>query len=413
MGSQAQRKGASVQGGIGQGSNSVQVREFNERVILTLLRRLGQASKADLARHARLTQNTAGQIVRELEGQRLIRTDGKRTGARGQPATILRLDPEGAYAIGVKIGRRSLDALLVDFGGHVLERRRLERPFPMPAEAFAFVAESVAGLRRLVGRGASGRLAGLGVAIPYNLGSWQRELDIPLAAYRRWNEIDIAQELEAVTGLPTFCENDGTAAAVAELFHGYGRSLDDFLYLFVGAAIGGGVIMGGDYRRGVHANAGDVGLMPTLPSRLPTAPRPAGPYDIVLTRASLNALIRHLRGNGIAIEGRDELEPLLEQPHPLVAEWLEDAVDALVLPVLSAVRVLDVDAVVLDGNLPRALLDDLIGRLQARLADASPESRDPPRLHRGSIGREAPAIGAAILPLHLNFSPGRNARPGG
>ena len=106
-------------GASGQGSNSVQVRHYNERVILTLLRRLGEASKADLARHARLTSNTAGQIVRELEEQRLVRADGKRTGARGQPATILRLDPTGAYSIGFKLGRRSMDAMLVDFGGHV------------------------------------------------------------------------------------------------------------------------------------------------------------------------------------------------------------------------------------------------------------------------------------------------------
>jgi predicted ArsR family transcriptional regulator len=93
-------------GASGQGSNSVQVRQYNERVILTLLRRLGEASKADLARHARLTNNTAGQIVRDLEEQRLVRTDGKRAGARGQPATILRLDPHGAYSIGFKLGRR-------------------------------------------------------------------------------------------------------------------------------------------------------------------------------------------------------------------------------------------------------------------------------------------------------------------
>src|SRR5215203_2347192 len=93
-------------GSSGQGSNSVQVRQYNERVILTLLRRLGEASKADLARHARLTNNTAGQIVRDLEEQHLVRTDGKRTGARGQPATILRLDPDGAYSIGFKLGRR-------------------------------------------------------------------------------------------------------------------------------------------------------------------------------------------------------------------------------------------------------------------------------------------------------------------
>src|SRR5215204_5864623 len=72
MGRTRLRNGAS-----GQGSNSVQVRQYNERVILTLLRRLGEASKADLARHARLTNNTAGQIVRDLEEQHLVRTDGK------------------------------------------------------------------------------------------------------------------------------------------------------------------------------------------------------------------------------------------------------------------------------------------------------------------------------------------------
>ncbi|HEX6012150.1 MAG TPA: ROK family transcriptional regulator [Geminicoccaceae bacterium] len=391
-----------------QGSNSIQVRQFNERVILSLLRRLGQASKADLARHANLTGNTAGVIVHELEAAGLIRSEGKRLGGRGQPATLLTLRPEGAYSLGVKIGRRSLDALLVDFGGRVIERQRREREFALPEEATAFVAESVSSLRRLAGGQASARLAGLGVAVPYNLGSWQRELDIPLAAYRRWNEIDVRLELEVATGLNVFCENDGTAAAVAELFQGHGRTLDDFLYVFVGAAIGGGVILAGDYRRGVSANAGDIGLMPTTPSRLPTAPRPRGPWDILLTRASVNALIRHLRGSGLRVDSREELDALLEQHPPQVREWLDDAADALVLPILSAVRAIDVAVVVLDGTLPGQILDELTRRLEALLAVASPEAREPPRLLRGSVGREAPAIGAAILPLHLNYSPSRD-----
>ena len=392
----------------GQGSNSVQVRQYNERVILTLLRRLGEASKADLARHARLTNNTAGQIVRELEEQRLVRVGGKRIGRRGQPATILRLNPEGAYSIGFKLGRRSLDALLVDFAGRVIERRRLERAFPMPDEAVAFACESVAGLRRLVEGEAGTRLAGLGVAMPYNLGSWQRELDIPQTAYRVWNEFDLREALARGTGLDVFCENDGTAAAVAELFHGQDRSLDDFLYLFVGAALGGGVVLSGDYRRGVNANAGDIGLMPTGPSGLGVAPPGDGRPEIALTRASVNSLIRHLRDTGAAVETRDQLEELIETGHPAVTAWLDDAAAALVVPVLSAVRVLDVQAVVVDGTLPRPALDQLIARLAIGLAEASPESREPPRLVRGTVGREAPAIGAAILPLHLNFSSGRD-----
>lgn len=53
----------------GQGSNSAVLRGYNERVILAALRRLGEASKAEPARHAGLTQNATGQIVRELERQ--------------------------------------------------------------------------------------------------------------------------------------------------------------------------------------------------------------------------------------------------------------------------------------------------------------------------------------------------------
>ena len=115
---------------LGQGSNSVQVRHGNERVILTLLRRLGTAAKADLARHANLTANTVGQIVQGLETAGLVRSDGKRHGERGQPATLLCLDPQGACSIGVKAGRRSLDTILVDFTGRVLAQRHRECPFP-------------------------------------------------------------------------------------------------------------------------------------------------------------------------------------------------------------------------------------------------------------------------------------------
>ena len=395
-------------GASGQGSNSVQVRHYNERVILTLLRRLGEASKADLARHARLTNNTAGQIVRDLEQQHLVRVGGKRSGGRGQPATILRLNPEGAYSIGFKLGRRSLDALLVDFGGHVIERRRLERAFPMPEEAVEFASESVAGLRRLIDAPTAPRLAGLGVAMPYNLGSWQRELDIPLAAYRRWNEFDLGAALAAATGLEVFVENDGTAAAVAELFQGQDRSREDYLYVFIGAALGGGVVLGGGYHRGVHANAGDLGLMPTTPSRLATAPRPDGRPEIALTRGSVNALIRHLRALGETVDTREQLEALLAAAHPGVAEWLDDAADALVIPVLSAVRVLDVAGGVLGGPPPPPIPHQVIAQPGALLARAPPESREPPRIVRGTVGRDAPAIGAAILPLHLSFSSSRD-----
>jgi hypothetical protein len=66
-----------------------------------------------------------------------------------------------------------------------------------------------------------------------------------------------------------------------------------------------------------------------------------------------------------------------------------------------------VAAVVLDGDLPGALIEDLGRRLRLAMAHAAPEDRQAPELRLGTVGREAAALGAAILPLHLNFSPNR------
>lgn len=387
----------------GQGSNSAMVRQFNERVILTALRRLGEASKADLARHVNLTQNAAGQIVKNLEQQQLVRTTGKRTGLRGQPATLLQLDPEGAYSIGIKLGRRTIDSLLVNFAGEVLRAHQHEAALPLPDVALRIVRDDIASLRRSLTPEQRLRLAGVGLAVPHNLGSWRRELDIPEATCLAWDSFDFAGRLRAVIDLPVFVENDGTAVAVAELFQGHGRTLDDFVVIYIAGAIGGGVVLDGKFRRGRTGNAGDIGLMPVPPSLLASAPAQARPSEILLTRASITGLIRHLRHCGVPVgTGREFEAAIAEHPGP-VGEWLKDCAAALVNPLLTIASLLDLQAIVIDGNLPRPLIDRLVDRLRVLLAAYAPEARTPPELRIGTIGRNAAAIGAATLPLHCSF----------
>ncbi|MBV8573755.1 MAG: hypothetical protein JOZ58_01770 [Acetobacteraceae bacterium] len=59
----------------------------------------------------------------------------------------------------------------------------------------------------------------------------------------------------------------------------------------------------------------------------------------------------------------------------------------------------------IDSTLPRDLVGRLIARLEELLAANAPESRDPPPLRTGMTGPNAPALGAAILPLHSHYSP--------
>ncbi|MDB5732659.1 MAG: N-acylmannosamine kinase [Variovorax sp.] len=391
--------------GPGRGTNSVNLRLYNERTLLQRLRRAGEASKADLARWAQLTNTAVGSIVQSLEEARLIEPAGRRQeGQRGQPAGLYRINPGGAYGIGVRLDRTSIETVLIDLGGAILAREAHELLLPHPDKALALVRKDVARMLTTLDAAQRRRLTGIGLAQPYNLGSWLRELDLR-ADFRIWDEIDFGALLSQAVGQPVFKENDGNAAAIAELFFGVGREENDFLYVFIGAALGAGVVIGGEGLRGSTGNAADLGLMPVPPSRLASAPVSDRRWDILLSRASLNSLVRHLRHHGVHVQGHAELEACVRAGRSEVREWLDDCVDALVPSLRASLAVLDVPAVVIDCDIDGGLVAQLIERVEAGLRAIAPEARQTPRLLHGTFHTDAGAIGAASLPMFFNFSP--------
>jgi len=396
------------------GSNSVQLRRYNERIVLQILRRVQKASKADLARAAKLTNAAVGAIIQSLAQDGLIEEIGKHHGGgRGQPATLLRLAPRGAFGFGVRIDRTNLETVLVDFEGKLIGRSTHDIILPAPEAALELIRKDLENLMSLLSEQERRRVTGVGLAQPFNLGAWLHELGLPEANFKLWDDFDMAAAMEDATGLPVFRENDGTAATVAEVFYGHGRQRDDFLYLFIGPAIGGGLCIGGDVIRGAAGNAGDVAMIPVPPSTLSTAPKPKKAWDLLLTRASLVALDRHLEPDTFPSNGRLDLQAAFDRDDPLAAEWLDDCVAALTPAISTALALLDVPLVIIDGDLNGAFCERLASDLQTALAEAAPEARSTPELLFGSFGQDAGAIGAASLPMFFNFSPRASILTGG
>ena len=391
---------------IGRGSNSANLRLYHERLLLQALRRSQPTAKADLARQANLTSTAVGSIIASLDEAGLIEHIGRRLeGQRGQPASLIRLNPRGAFGIGVRIDRTSIETVLVNFSGDVLSRSVLDRVLPQPDEVLKILQRDIQNMLALLTPGERQRLTGVGLAQPFHLGSWARELGLSAERFRAWDEIDFSAELSKLMCLPVFSENDGNAAAIAELFYGCGRQCHDFVYVFLGSAVGGGIAIDGDCLRGGSGNAGDIGIMPVPPSRLASAPLPTGQWDILLSRASLNALARHLRYSGESIQNRFDLNACIQRKLPPVDEWINDCVEALAPALHATLCVVDVPTIVLDADVDSGLLDTLLERLQAAMTATVPEARSVPTLVRGSFGSDAGAIGAATLPMFFNFSP--------
>jgi predicted NBD/HSP70 family sugar kinase len=378
---------------------------YNERRVLQVLRRMGEASKADLARQTNLTNTSVGIIVSSLHRKQLLKISRKRlSGQRGQPPTLYQLETAGSFSIGVRVDRNWIQTILIDFEGTVLSRLSHESILPKPEMALEIILKDVNALLDMLSENQRRRLSGIGLAYPYNLESWLNELSLPYEQFSCWNEFDLAEHIEDAISIPVYCENDVTAASIAELFYGVGRDRDDFLYVFIGPAIGGGIVINGESVRGPMGNAGDIGLMPVPPSTLISAPQPKGEWDILLNRASINTLIRHLRACGRDVHSFSDVNFLVDRQDSAVHEWMEDCVAALTPVLWSGVALLNSPVVVIGSDLGKEFIQQLLTKLEQKLASSAPEARNPPQLLSGSFGSDAEAIGAANLPFFYHFS---------
>ena len=379
------------------GSNQVGMRQYNERVVLQAIRVRGALPKADLARLTHLSTQAVSGIVNGLLEDGLVKKEARLRGRIGQPSVPIALDPHGAFTLGVKVGRRSLDVLAVDFLGQVGARESLEYEFPDAKVIFPAIRKRVDAVLRKLGPHAR-RVVGMGVAAPLWIGGWGEFLGAPVGIMDAWTRIDIASRIQSMTSLPVEFAKDTTAACAAELVMGRGRELRNFLYLFIGTFIGGGLVLDGRLHLGPHGNAGAVGSLPLPPIGDGRPPQ-------LLHRASGLLLEQALRKEGVPATAAHDERALGRSLWPLTSRWLDETGPALAHTIASAAAVLDLEAVVIDGSMDRQVMAEVIARTERVLDRYDWEGITRPRVMMGSVGADARALGGAILPLYRHFAP--------
>jgi predicted NBD/HSP70 family sugar kinase len=381
-------------------------RLFRERVVLTELRRLRQASKTDIANGTRFALQTVVDIVNRLEEEGLVRKIGRRLGRVGQPSILYGINPDGVFGLGLSVRRSKCDLVVVDFEGRIRERLARDHDLPHFEVVRAFLADGVA---EMSGRPDwRGRICGLGVALSHDL--WYQPLrqGLPDEIVTPWRDKDVAAEFHAAIGLPVFVENDTRVAAVAEYLLGEGQDFDKFLHVVIGPHISGALVLGGSLETGAHGRAGTLGAIPVGPSRLAHA-RDDASANRLGTRASLAGLMRHLGLHGFTIRAVAELPEVLDQARGLVQEWLDDCVEALVEGLTACFAVIDVEAVIIDSELPQFLVMEIVEKLGRRMAAADADHVVVPQLRLSRLGADGALIGGAILPINAHFFPTREA----
>jgi predicted NBD/HSP70 family sugar kinase len=380
------------------GANQAGVRLYNERLLLSLVRRFGPLSKIEVARLTGLSVQSTSAIMNRLQADGLLKREAPLRGRVGQPTIPMSLDPEGAYSFGLKIGRRSCDLVLIDFRGAIRQRTHRGYLFPTPAMILDFVSDSVPILADSLSAAQKQRIAGLGVAAPFQLWNWEAEIGAPPGSMDAWRYFDAESEIGAVCAYPTTLCNDATAACAAEFFFGRSWRYRDFLYFFVGEFLGGGLVLDGALRPGRTGNAAALGSMPIPAKSIGGAP------PQLIACASIYQLERRLEAAGIDGSSVWATPDTWGEFGPELDDWIKEAASALAYASVAAISVIDFEAIVIDGEMPATVRERLASRTAEVFAGLDRRGLSETEIVAGGIGSEARAIGGAALPLIKNFA---------
>lgn len=382
------------------GANQVRVRAYNERLVLSLVRLYGALSKADIARRSGLSAQTVSVIMRVLEKEGLLSRGEPVRGRVGQPSIPMHLNPDAVYSFGLKMGRRSADLVLMDFVGRIRMQLHRTYAYPLPDEILAFVTSGIRELEERLDDKQRSRIAGLGIAAPFELWNWAEEVGAPPGAMEVWREIDLQADIASRVSHPVFMQNDATSACGAELVFGVGPSYPDFVYFFIGSFIGGGIVLNSAIFSGRTGTAGAIGPLPVRGKN--------GETMQLLEIASIFVLENMLRERGI------DPEPLwysadgwVDFGEPMEA-WIQDSAKALAQAIVAAASIVDFSAAVIDGGFPDWVRSRVVQATIDEAAKLDLQGVVMPEIIEGAVGAQARAIGGASLPIFARYLTDQN-----
>ena len=384
------------------GSNHNGMRQFNERIVLQTIRHHGAIAKADIARLTQLSTQTVSIIVNRLDGDDLLIKQDRVRGKIGQPSVPLSLNPNGAFSLGLQVGRRSLEVVVTDFLGNTRHQLQFSYPYPDPEVVLPNIKLALTQIQQTMGEDWA-RTVGIGLTAPLSMHKWSNLLGDSspqsAAALKSWEHFDLLSAVQALTNLPVEFAKDTTSACMAEMLQGHGTTVNNFLYVFVGTFVGGGLVIAGHIMAGQNGNAGAIGSLPTglaldngqPPQLLQIAS--GWQLEQALEKAGFDPLLIH----------QDSI--MDTQYADITTPWLAQASLALAMTITSATALLDLDAAVIDGSLGSSLITALIKATRDKLRLYNLEGLQPPAVMSGMVGSHARAIGGALLPLHTQFFP--------
>ncbi|MET7383351.1 ROK family protein [Streptomyces sp. NPDC005526] len=247
------------------------VRELTDQIVLDTVFEQAPVTRAEIAHRTGISKTTVSESVRRLEELRLLRPAGEQRGRQGRVGTYYRVAADAGFVVAVDLHPSEIRLCAADlFGRPFLQSTHQPLRPRNPEHTARQLRTLVAGAIEQGGVDHGRPLAvGISVANPVDP---RTSAVIPLRNTPYPGGVFQPQDaLAGLTDAPLLVENDVNLAAVAERWHGAGRDAESFAYVYIGAGLGMGLVVGDRLVQGARGVAGEIGYL-SVSSQPPGTP---------------------------------------------------------------------------------------------------------------------------------------------
>lgn len=311
------------------------------------------------------------------------------------------------YAIGIDLGGTSVKYALIDNEGVFHFQGKLPSKADISAEAVigqlvTACKETMASAQQL-----GVTIEGIGIGTPGIVDETNRIVLGGAENIKGWENLNLADRIEAETHLPVQMGNDANLMGLGETMYGAGQGARNVVFLTVGTGIGGAVVIDGKLFNGFANRGTELGHVPLIANGEPCA---CGSIGCLEHYASTSALVRRFNKraaeagrsfSGEEING-EFIVRLYKEGDKLATECLDEHCDFLGHGIAGFINIFSPQRIVIGGGLSEAG-DFYIQKVSERahryvMADCAVNTR----IMAASLGNKAGSIGAASLVFSSN-----------
>lgn len=369
------------------------LRVMNDRTAFELLLDRGPLSRTTLAALTGLAHPTVTQLLGRLEADGLVVPAGIREGGRGPSAKLYAANPRAAHVAGVDVTVDRISVAVADLLGAVVAEYVVGTSRRAGTDGVARLRSALEGATAQVGLHPA-ELRHVVVGVPGAINPQTGEL-LYAQHLHGWHQPDLVGALRSGLGTGVDVENDVNLAAVAEMWLGEAKDVDNFVLLWADEGLGLALVLDGRIRRGATGGAGEISYLPVAGQPLSRDVGRGGQGGFQLTSGAA-AVLDLARSHGI--EARTAAEAVAWAAKEDRTPFLRELATRLATGLTAVVCLIDPELVVLGGDVPRAGGDLLLGLVAEELRELASVQ---PRLALSSVPGNLVRAGALKAALTI------------